>query len=141
MSTSTLLQLSDPIQARYDALLEISESIVSHQQLSSLIADLYRCLKPLISFDFLALCLYDAERQVTRLHELVTDEPVDCPAPRERGLDETPAGLVLGTQTTYYVPDLERESRFAEFNGMLLGTESIRTACCRSPRQSASWAR
>jgi formate hydrogenlyase transcriptional activator len=119
--SSSILQLSDPIQARYDALLEISESIVSHQQLSSLIGDLYRCLKPLISFDFLALCLYDAERQVTRLHELVTDEPVDCPPPRERGLDETPAGLVLETQTTYYVPDLECESRFAEFNGMLLG--------------------
>ena len=75
MSTSTLLQLSDPIQARYDALLEISESIVSHQQLSSLIGDLYRCLKPLISFDFLALCLYNAERQTTR--QLAKERPLD----------------------------------------------------------------
>jgi formate hydrogenlyase transcriptional activator len=127
MSASIAL-LSDPIRARYDTLLEISESIVSHRQLSSLFADLYRCLKPLIAFDFIALCLYDEERQVTRLHELVADQPVDCPPPRDWRLDETPAGIVLETQRSHYMPDLKRDSRFLEFNAMLLG-HGVRTHC------------
>jgi formate hydrogenlyase transcriptional activator len=118
MST-TIPQLSDPIQARYDTLLEISETIVSHRQTSTLFADLYRCLKPLIPFDFLGLCLFDPERRVTRLHELVAEGPVDCPPPRERPVDETPARIVLETQRPHYVPDVSRSHGFAEFNGML----------------------
>jgi len=127
MST-TIPQLADPVRARYDTLLEISESIVSHRQLSSLFTDLYRCLKPLIDFDFIGLCLYDPERQVTRLHELVADQPVNCPPPRERRLDETPAQIVLETQQPYYVPDVERDRRFPQFNGMLL-SNGVRTHC------------
>src|SRR6266498_243509 len=127
MSTS-IAQLSDSVRARYDTLLEISESIVSHRQLSSLFADLYRCLKPLIAFDFMGLCLYDAERQVTRLHELVADQPVNCPPPRERKLGETPVQIVLETQQPYHVPDLERDGRFPAFNQMLLAND-IHTYC------------
>ena len=118
MST-TIPQLVDPVRARYDTLLEISESIVSHQQLSSLFRDLYRCLKPLIDFDFLGLCLYDPERQVTRLHELVADQPVHCPPPHERKLGETPAQTVLESQQPYYAPDVENDRRFPDFNAML----------------------
>ena len=127
MSTS-VAQLSDPVRARYDTLLEISESIVSHRQLSSLFADLYRCLKPLIAFDFMGLCLYDSERQVTRLHELIADQPVNCPPPREHRLGETPAQIVLETQQPYYVADLDRHLRFPEFSGMLL-SNGIHTYC------------
>ena len=118
MSTS-VLQLSDSTRARYQTLLEISESIVSHRQLSPLFQDLYRCLKPLIDFDFLGLCLYDAERQVTWLHELVTDQPIECPTPRERPLSETPAQVVLETQQPYYVPDLAQDTRYRRFGDML----------------------
>ena len=125
---ASLVQVSDPICAHYDALLEISESIVSHRQLSSLFADLYRCLKPLIAFDFIGLCLYDAERQVTRLHELVADQPVTCPPPRERPIGETPSHIVLETQQPYYVPDAKRDHRFSQFNEMLV-SNGISTYC------------
>ena len=125
---TTIPQLADPVRARYDTLREIAESIVSHRQLSSLFADLHRCLKPLIDFDFIGLCLYDPERQVTRLHELVADQPVNCPPPRERKLSETPAQIVLETQQPYYVPDLEQDRRFPKFNGMLL-SNGVRTHC------------
>lgn len=114
------LRLSDPTRARYETLLEISESIVSHRQLSPLFADLYRCIKPLIAFDFIGLVLYDAERQVLRLHELVADEPVNCTGPRECQMGECPAQMVVETQQPFYVPELERDNHFPQFNGMLL---------------------
>ena len=121
-------QWSDPTRARYETLLEISESIISHRQLSPLFADLNRCLKPLVSFDFIALVLYDAERQVTRLHELVADQPVNCAPPREHRLGETPAKTVLESQQPYYVPDIEQEDRFRRFNDMLR-CNGVRTYC------------
>jgi formate hydrogenlyase transcriptional activator len=119
---------SDQTRARYETLLEISESIVSHRQLSPLFADLYRCLKPLIAFDFIGLVLYDAERQVTRLHELVADPPVKCSPPREHRLGETPTQIVLETQQPFYVPDVEQDGRFSQFNRML-SCNGIHTYC------------
>ena len=117
---SSTQQISDPIYARYETLLAISKSIVSHRQLSSLLADLYRSLKQLIDFDFIGLCLYDEQRQVTRLHELITDEPVEDLETRERGLHETPCGVVLQTQEPYYSPNLERSQNYPDFDSMLL---------------------
>src|SRR6516165_435848 len=117
---SSTQQISDPIYARYETLLAISKSIVSHRQLSSLLADLYRSLKQLIDFDFIGLCLYDEQRQVTRLHELITDEPVEDLETRERGLHETPCGVVLQTQEPYYSPNLERSQNYPDFDAMLL---------------------
>jgi formate hydrogenlyase transcriptional activator len=127
MSTSAL-QLSDTTHARYQTLLEISESIASHRQLSPLFADLYRCLKPLIKFDFLGMCLYDPVRQVTRLHELVADQPVHCPAPRERPLNETPAHIVLETQQPYYVPDVQQDDSYPGFY-RILASNGIHAHC------------
>ena len=119
MST-TALQLADATRARYQTLLEISKSIVSHRQISLLFADLYRCLTPLIDFDFIGLCLYDAERQVTRLHELIANQPVvNCSPSQERPLGETPAQIVIETQRPYYVANLQQDHRFPAFNAML----------------------
>src|SRR5690606_7585125 len=95
---------------------------------SPLFADLYRCLKPLIAFDFIGLVLYDAEKQITRLHELVANQPVNCQPPREHRLGETPAQIVLQTQQLFYVPDLERDDRYPRFNNMLL-CNGIHTYC------------
>jgi formate hydrogenlyase transcriptional activator len=121
-------QISDPIYARYDTLLAISKSIVSHRHLPSLLGDLYRSLKRLIDFDGIVLCLYDAERQVTCLHELVTDAPIVLPEPRERRLDETPAGIVLETQAPYYTDDLELTRQYPDFTAQLL-SYGVRSHC------------
>ena len=130
MSTSAL-RLSDPMHARYDTLLAISESIISHRQISSLFADLNRCLKPLVSFDFISLCLYDAERQTTRLHELLTEGPVQCVPScehREHPLGETPVEIVLRTQEPLYVPHVGGERRYPWFHEMMTAN-GIRTYC------------
>ncbi len=126
--SASVQEVADATRARYETLLEISESIVSHRQLSPLFEDLYRCLKPLIAFDFIGLCLYDAERQTTRLHELVADHPVACPAAHERRPEETPAKAVVETQQPFYTPDVERDGRYPQFHDMLLGN-GIHTYC------------
>ena len=117
--SSSAPQLSDPTRARYETLLEISESIISHRQLSSLFVDLSRCLKPLVAFDFIGLILFDPERQVTRLHELVANGPVRCTPPKEHPLGTTPCGVVLETQQPYSVPDIEHDSSYPAFHQML----------------------
>jgi formate hydrogenlyase transcriptional activator len=102
----------DPIQERYETLLEIAQSITSHHQLATLFTDLSRLLKPLVSFDFITLTLVDAREQVVRLHILETDEPIERPAPSAIPFAESSTMLALETRQPYYVPDLSQEGPF-----------------------------
>jgi formate hydrogenlyase transcriptional activator len=111
MSLSTAPR-SDPILARHETLLEVAESIASHRQLSTLFADLSRCLSRLVSFDFIALTLADPIERVVRLHILETDRPVKIEAPDPIPYGDTPTILALETRQPYYVPDLAQETRY-----------------------------
>ena len=102
----------DATRARYEALLEVAESIAAHRQLSTLFADLSRFLNRLVSFDFISLTLLDAQQGVVRLHILETDHPVVGPATEALPSGEAPTGLVLHTRQPYYVPDGAEERRF-----------------------------
>ena len=99
-------------RARYEALLEVAESIAAHRQLSTLFADLSRFLNRLVSFDFISLTLLDASQGVVRLHILETDHPVVRPATESLPSGEAPTGLVLRTRQPYYVADGDEEQRF-----------------------------
>src|SRR5579863_6626676 len=74
--------------ARYETLLEVAESIAAHRQLSTLFADLSRCLQRLVSFDFINLTLLDPVANVFRLHILQTDREVVGDRPSETPYDE-----------------------------------------------------
>ena len=102
----------DATRARYEALLEVAESIAAHRQLSTLFADLSHFLNRLVSFDFISLTLLDAQQGVVRLHILQTDRPVVGPATEALPSSEAPTGLVLRTRQPYYVPDGDEEWRF-----------------------------
>jgi hypothetical protein len=65
--------------ARYEALLEVAESIAAHRQLATLFADLSRCLQRLVSFDYINLTLLDPKANVFRLHLLQTDHDLVGP--------------------------------------------------------------
>src|ERR1039457_7107447 len=69
MSLSPRIQPHET-RARYEALLEVAESIASHRQLSTLFAELNLRLQRLIAFDFIGLTLLDPETRVFRLHIL-----------------------------------------------------------------------
>jgi len=102
----------DATRARYEALLEVAESIAAHRQLATLFADLSRFLNRLVSFDFISLSLLDARQGVIRLHILETGHPVVGPALEALPSDQAPTGLVLHTRQPYYVADGVEERRF-----------------------------
>jgi formate hydrogenlyase transcriptional activator len=111
--------LPDPIQERYETLLEVAQSIAAHRQLSTLFADLSRLLKRLVSFDFITLTLIDAREQVVRLHILETDEPIEKPGPSAIPYGETPTTLALETRKPYYIAELAAETRFPHIRELL----------------------
>jgi formate hydrogenlyase transcriptional activator len=102
----------DATRARYEALLEVAESIAAHRQLSTLFAHLSRFLNRLISFDFISLSLLDAQQGVVRLHILETGQPVVGPTIEALPTNQAPTGLVLQTRQPYYVADGVAEWRF-----------------------------
>ena len=70
-------------QQRHRALLDVSEKIAAHRDLSALFHALAETLHDFVHFDYLNLVLYDAVRQRMRLHVLETSEPVAMQTGRE----------------------------------------------------------
>jgi formate hydrogenlyase transcriptional activator len=114
-----LPQSTDRTRARYETLLEVAESIAVHRQLSTLMTELSRCLKRLVSFDFLGLTLLDPKERVVRLHVLETDEPVEFTETPVTRYEDTPSIDALATRQPYYVADLERDTRYPVIREML----------------------
>ena len=79
---------------RYQALLAISEAIISHRSLSSLFHDLAGQLSRVVHFDFLALVLHEPVTSTMRLHVLETYEPVPPGTVIVLPVEDDPAGLV-----------------------------------------------
>jgi formate hydrogenlyase transcriptional activator len=105
----------DSLRARYEALLEISDAIASHQSLPSLFRVLVPSLAKLMSFAGLGLTLYDLERQVTKLYVLESSTVTGIPVEQEFPAEQTPTSAVLQTGRPFYVPDVESEARFPAF--------------------------
>jgi formate hydrogenlyase transcriptional activator len=97
---------------RYQALLVISEAIISHRDLCALIHDLADRLHNVVRFDFLALVLHEAESNTMRLHLLETAERIPAGTVIELAPDEDPAGLVWQTQKPLITSKMEELSRW-----------------------------
>src|SRR5882724_7572481 len=102
----------DTTHARYQTLLEVSESIAAHRQLSTLFDDLSRLLQKLVRFDFIGLTLIDHEERVVRLHVLATDREVIGKTATGTPFDQTPTIAALESRKPYYMPDVSAEPRF-----------------------------
>src|SRR5881628_4015080 len=108
-------------------LLDVSHATASHRDLKGLLPDLAGLLRRVARFDRLAIVLHDPERDVMRLHTIVSLEPtfttdLELPVP------ESPAGLVWQTQRPLVVPRIDRETRFAEVR-RILRAEGMRSFC------------
>jgi len=108
-------------------LLDVSHATASHRDLKSLLSDLAGLLRRVARFDRLALVLHDPERDLMRLHTIVSLEPtfttdIELPVP------ESPAGLVWQTQRPLVVPRIDGETRFAEVR-RILRAEGMRSFC------------
>jgi formate hydrogenlyase transcriptional activator len=100
-----------PPASQHQALLEVTESIATHQDLPALFHDLQERLPRLVNFDTLWLVLHDPTRNLMRVHILETPARayVDFV---ERSIQDAPAGWVWERQEALVVPDLEQEKRF-----------------------------
>ena len=119
---------AESLRARYETLLEISESIASHQSLPALLHALVPSLARLMSFAGLGLMLYEPERRVTKVYLLESSIPAAIPAEQEFPAEETPTSLVLETLHPFYATDLELETRFPVVTKLLIES-GVRSYC------------
>ena len=109
----------ETVKARYDTLLEVAESISTQRQLSTLFGELSRCLKRLVTFDYITLTLVDFEARVVRVHILETDRAVAGGLPGPMPFSETPTMVALETGRPYYVPRVGPDLPFATLRELL----------------------
>jgi formate hydrogenlyase transcriptional activator len=98
---------------QYEAFLAVSEAIVSHGDLQSLLRDLSARLHQVVCFDYLTVVLHDAGANSMRMHVVEPPEPVEIVLPPE----DDPAGLVWQTQRPLVascMADLKRWPRLLE---------------------------
>ena len=107
---SDLIRRADLSVEQYQALLQVSESIAKHLDLTALVHDLAHLLPRVAHVNFVALSLYDSARHVMQLHNVQANIPADIVGGREEPVDETPAGLVWQTQQPLLFQILPRNS-------------------------------
>src|SRR2546426_445326 len=102
----------ETLAEQYQALLEVSEAIAVHRDLSELFRDLAKRLHRVVLFDHMRLLLYDPERHTMRLHVLETPQASELPPCSELPVDESPGGWVWQSQQPLVIPRVEDETRF-----------------------------
>src|SRR5712692_2113487 len=118
---------ADYLSRQYQTLLEVSESIVSHRELTELFHDLAPRLHRVIEFDFINLILHEPERNVMRSHVLEAPDP-NYACPSGECPMETPGGWVWQTQQPWVVSAMERDTRFPEMT-QWLADRGIKSLC------------
>ncbi|MEW6248310.1 MAG: sigma 54-interacting transcriptional regulator [Nitrospirota bacterium] len=113
---------------QYQTLLEVTEAISTRHNLPDLFHDLAQRLPRVAPVNFVALSLYDAERNLMRLHTLQTNVPAEIVGGHEEPLEETPTGLVWRTQQPLIIQDISDEQRWPKVIGRMR-EDGIRSLC------------
>ena len=79
-------------------LIEVSEAIATHRDLTALCRDLAKRLPAIVPFEFIALFLHDAEKQVMRVDLLGTADADSIPPGLELPVDGSFSGIAFTTQ-------------------------------------------
>jgi len=108
---------------QYQALLEVSQSVASHRDLTALFHDLVERLPRVVSFDSLWLVLHDPSRNRMRLH--VLEGPARSGAnqnarPIDRPMEESPSALVWSTQEPLVILNLAEDTRYPKAFQLLM---------------------
>src|SRR5262249_52823849 len=93
---------------RYGALLAVSEAIASHRDLASLLQTLAQQLNQIVQCDMIKVVLYDADRNVMRLHSLESAVSAVRPESLDLTPEESPAGQVWLTQRPLIINNIEQ---------------------------------
>ena len=104
---------------RLRLLLEVTESIASHRDLSELLQDLAQRLPSIVPFDYINVVLHEPTRNVMRLWLLVASVPSTISPGLEMPVEESPGGWVWTHQQPLTVNDLAEEHRFPKLMSIL----------------------
>jgi formate hydrogenlyase transcriptional activator len=114
---------------QYQTLLEVTESIALHRDLSALFRDLAQSLRKALQFDYLSVRLHDPERQVMRIHILERSSPLELDD--ELPVSDSLGGWVWENQQPMIINNVEEEIRFSRAL-KLLRQNGIKS-CCSLP--------
>src|ERR1700726_5003418 len=112
METAPLNPQAPSTDHKYQALLAVSEAIVSHRELSALFHELAGRVQQVVHFDYLGLALHEATSNTMRIHLLEATEPTPLPSPPVIPLEEEPAGWVWQTQQAWIFSNVPEEKRW-----------------------------
>ena len=115
---------------RLRLLLEVSEAIVSHRDLSSLFRDLAQRLPAIAAFDFIGLILHDPAKNLMKVHVLETAAAHHLTTKLdglELPIEESSSGWVWTHQQPLIIPFLAEETRFTMGMAALkdIGVQSV----------------
>lgn len=127
--------LTNTLTEQYRALLEVSESIAAHHDLTELFHALAQRLPRVVHVNFIILTLHDPERDIIRVHTIQANVPADLVGGHEGPVEESPAGLVWQTQESILIPDLAKEHRWPKVVGYM--REDGMNSCCFVPLTTA----
>jgi formate hydrogenlyase transcriptional activator len=105
-------QISEEHEPRFQALLEVSEAIAAHRDLTNLLQDLAQRLPRIVPLNFIGLALHRPDRDTIQDHIIQGNIPADIQGGKEWAMDAHPGGWVWQTQQPLIIPDLAQDSRF-----------------------------
>ena len=108
-STQSAIDLS---LSHFRALLDVSQSIVSHRDLRSVFQEVSRSLRSLVPADAIGIALFDHQQKLVRIFSVESEMHLDLPPGKTLPIEATPAPLMMKTGCPFYVPDVEFETRF-----------------------------
>ena len=104
----------------HQSLLDVSQAILQHRDLSGLFRDLSERLRAIVPVDFLNLVLYDAANNSMRLHILQSASDVEPDMPEmEFPQEDSPSGWVYLHQKSLVIPDVREETRWPKIMDLL----------------------
>src|SRR5512132_2042513 len=126
MVPGTLTYEHLPVNRYRSLLVEVSEAISTHRDLTALFRDLARRLPAVVPFEYIALFLHDPVKNVMRIHMLGTAEGDSIPPGMEVPVAESFSGLALTSQQPVIVPRVHDDLRFPISSGIRpAGVESF----------------
>jgi formate hydrogenlyase transcriptional activator len=122
-------QACEALAQQYRTLLEVSGSIAAHRDLPDLFHEIAQSLHRVVRFAYMRLILYDAERDVMRVHLLEAAKPsADVSGCQDLPVEDSPGGWVWQTQRPLVVSNLENDTHFPSVTA-LLRQQGMRSFC------------
>jgi formate hydrogenlyase transcriptional activator len=129
MASASLNPQAPSTDHKYQALLAVSEAIVSHRDLSALFHELAGRLHLVARFDYLALMLHEAASNTLRLHELEPPGSTLASSLVSLPVGDVPPVSVWQTQQPLILSSVAEEKRWPRFQEFVrpMGVQSF---CC-----------